>query len=157
MIGMELPGSAMTPTDCATKSPIERLMASPGTSSFSSHTLLGPMSSPVEWSLNASILPPRSKMRCPSSLSQGLWSRESYFTRPFFPTTTHLESPALAQYMRAPLSKRVQQVVPEKDGSWTCLGNSSLHEIKQFFKARPIFGTNDFNSSSNFCGRACFM
>jgi len=147
----------MTPTDCATKSPIERLIARPGTSSLSSHTLLGPISSPVAWSLNASILPPLSRIRCPSSLSQGLWSRESYLTRPFLPTTTHLESPALAQYMRAPFSNSVQQVVPEKEGSCTCFGNSSLHEMKLFFNARPMFGTKDFSSSSNFCGNACFM
>ncbi len=147
----------MTPTDCATKSPIERLIASPGTSSLSSHTLFGPISSPVAWSLNASILPPLSRIRYPSSLSQGLWSRDSYFTLPFLPTTTHLESPALAQYMRAPLSSNVQQVVPENEGSCTCFGNSSLHEMKLFFKARAIFGTNDLSSSSNFYGNACFM
>lgn len=36
-------GSAMTPAFAATESPIERVIASPGTSSYFSHTLKGPI------------------------------------------------------------------------------------------------------------------
>jgi hypothetical protein len=94
---INLPGSGMTPTVWAIKSPILRDIARPGTSSLRSQTRLGPMSSPVSWSLNASILPPRSIILAPSSLSQGLWSLDNYLTLPFLPTTMALESPAFAQ------------------------------------------------------------
>ena len=125
----------MTPTLYATKSPILRDMARPGTSSLANHTRLGPMSSPVTLSLKASIRPPRSIILAPSTGSQGLWSLESWRTLPPLPTTTHLESPAFAQYNFGPLSKRVQQVVPENDGSVTTRGNSSLQRWNAFFKA----------------------
>lgn len=68
-----LPGSGLTPTLDATKSPIDLLIANPGTFSFLSQTLAGPIGSPLG-SLNGSTLPLHCKIRSCSSLISGLWS-----------------------------------------------------------------------------------
>jgi len=71
----------MTPTDDATISPIERVIARPGTYLDLSHTLKGPKCSPTRLEgplpgmiLDCSTRPLVYMMRSASSFSLGLWS-----------------------------------------------------------------------------------
>lgn len=80
-------GSAVTPTDDADMSPIDRVIASPGTYLFFSQTRLGPYNIPAlvlypggvipGVSLDYSILPLHFLILAASSGSSGLWSLES--------------------------------------------------------------------------------
>lgn len=69
-------GMGLTPTDAPTKSPKLRVIARPGTLSFCTQTLRGPIGSPYS-SLKASTLPFILRMRSASFSRVGLWSVDS--------------------------------------------------------------------------------
>jgi len=66
-------GSGETPTDYATESPIDLLIAKPGMFSVQSQTRCGPIGRPLG-SQNGSTLPPDFQIQNSSSLRSGLWS-----------------------------------------------------------------------------------
>lgn len=69
-------GSGETPTDWATESPIDQLMARPGMFSVLSQTRWGPIGKPFG-SQKGSTLPPDFLILNSSSFQSGLWSIES--------------------------------------------------------------------------------
>mmetsp|Transcript_11318 Transcript_11318/g.18431 ORF Transcript_11318/g.18431 Transcript_11318/m.18431 type:complete len:247 (-) Transcript_11318:398-1138(-) len=112
-------GSEDTPAECATASPRERLMASPGTSICPSHTRGGP-STPSSYS-TANTRPPFSSMRAFSAGRSGLWSCE--MAMPVIPPAALRypivlrESPMLPVVMVFPRITAHVKVVPEKSVS----------------------------------------
>jgi len=75
----------MTPTELATLSPIDRLIASPGTFSSLSQTRAGPIGCP-SGSQNGSTLPLQSMIRSNSSFQSGLWSIEREVAIQLYPS-----------------------------------------------------------------------
>jgi hypothetical protein len=73
-----LPGSLETPQECATRSPIERLMARPGELSYFMYTRCGPtdLTAPEKGSRSMcyATRPPDFSILILSSASSGLWS-----------------------------------------------------------------------------------
>ena len=80
-------GSGMTPTELATQSPIDRLIASPGMFSSFSHTHAGPIGWP-SGSLKGSTLPFDIRILSNSSFLSGLWSIERVVATQCIPFST---------------------------------------------------------------------
>ena len=110
-------GVAVSPIDYARRSPIERVMARPGTGGFLPGTQIrrGPMGCPSS-SLKVSTTPPAFSITSLSAWTSGFWSvlsgTDSHITVPFRPSTARL-SPTLAHINRSPRIKTETAVVPE--------------------------------------------
>jgi hypothetical protein len=93
-------GRGLTPTEAATRSPKLRVIASPGTLSFCTQTLKGPIGSPYS-SIKGYIRPFIFLIRSAYFYTEGLWSFErgiaSHLLALYLPKTALL-SPTLAQY-----------------------------------------------------------
>mmetsp|Transcript_73198 Transcript_73198/g.176925 ORF Transcript_73198/g.176925 Transcript_73198/m.176925 type:complete len:223 (-) Transcript_73198:348-1016(-) len=121
-------GSEITPAVCATVSPSERAIASPGMSMWPSHTRGGP-SMPSSYS-TANTRPPAARMRFFSSSRSGLWSSETStaWILPSSPCRPRMirESPMLATLS---VSSRIvpnTAVVPENSVSILASANTAL-------------------------------
>jgi hypothetical protein len=122
----------VTPTECATLSPNALVIASPGISSFFSHTLKGPIGF-LLWSLNESTRPPLKIILFASSGWHGFWSRlTAWLLRESLSIlqTIARESPTLKQNNFYPKIRMLTQVLPLNLVSIAPFTSSWLH-LKQ--------------------------